>query len=188
MSENFVRLNMKVKRYSRRPGRALTGSAYKRQEWKKRQREGEKSVPSRGKGRFVCFKCGNAGHWARNCKERGGSTHLGSFSGQKVGFSESMALGLEDEVGSAELRVLDKESPFPSVSQAAGMAAGKSADDVVDDDDADLGVPYVPPPTSHTSPVPSLPTMEALFTAEDGKIGGKCGAHVVAITVILNPL
>lgn len=115
VSENFVRLNMKVKRHCRRPGRVLTGSAYKRQEWKKRQKEEEERGKGKSKrvGRFVCFKCGNTGHWARNCKERGSSNNLGTFSGQKVGFSESVALGLgEEEMDSSTLEDLEKEIPF----------------------------------------------------------------------------
>ena len=39
ISDNFVRLNMKVKKFSKRPGHSLSGSAYKRHMWKKRQNQ-----------------------------------------------------------------------------------------------------------------------------------------------------
>lgn len=165
MSENFVRLNMKVKRYSKRPGRALTGSAYKRQEWKKRQK-GEEGK-SKGVGRFVCFKCGKTGHWARNCQDRGGSTNLGSFSGQRVDFSESVGMGMEDEVDDITLETLEKECPFPSVSQAARMATGTCRMEADDPDDA----VYIPPPPNH-SPPPSRPAVEPLYLTEDGRVPG----------------
>ena len=169
VSENFVRLNLKVKRYSKRPGRSFTGSAYKRQEWKKRQK-GEEGKRSRGGGKFVCFKCGKNGHWARNCRERGGTSNLGSFSGQKVGFSESMALGLQDDLDDEMLETLAKESPFPSVSEVAKMVATGTASRGGDNDD-DGDTPYVPPPISH-SPPPAPPTVEPLFSTEDGKVTG----------------
>lgn len=79
---NFVRLNMKSKKY-RRPGKAMTGEAYKRKQWKSRGLfgkgppkdwknpnkkapppkwvTGEKSKPGN------CFKCGEEGHWASKC-------------------------------------------------------------------------------------------------------------------------
>lgn len=129
VSENFVKLNMKVKRYSRRPGRALTGSAHKRAEWKKRQKGSETRGRGKGAGgRFVCYKCGKTGHWARNCRERGAATSLGSFAGQAVQFSEAVALGLEEEGMDQEtLEELERECPFPTVSEAAAMV-GKSSE------------------------------------------------------------
>ena len=79
---NFVRLNMKNKKY-RRPGKAMTGEAYKRKQWKSRGlfgkgppkdwknpnkkppppawATGAKSKPGK------CYKCGEEGHWANKC-------------------------------------------------------------------------------------------------------------------------
>ena len=55
VSENYVRLNLKKSRFSR-GGAKKTGSYYKRQEWKKKKSS-------------VCFKCGQAGHWAKSCNQ-----------------------------------------------------------------------------------------------------------------------
>ena len=55
VSENYVRLNLKKSRFSR-GGVKKTGSYYKRQEWKKKKSS-------------VCFKCGQAGHWAKSCTQ-----------------------------------------------------------------------------------------------------------------------
>ncbi len=126
VSENFVRLNMKIKRYTKKPGR-ITGSAYKRKMWKKYQKGGtssfggNSSFRSQGtSGSNLCFKCGQPGHWAKNCTEKIGSKNLGKFSGEKVQFGSLP----EEQIDAASLEKLAKESPFPSVEAAALMARG----------------------------------------------------------------
>ncbi|XP_064641083.1 ATP-dependent DNA helicase Q4-like [Lineus longissimus] len=61
VNDNFVMLNMKVKRY-RRKGQQVSGPAYKRKMWKQKM-----SARSQSFGSDKCFKCGEAGHWASKC-------------------------------------------------------------------------------------------------------------------------
>ena len=128
VSDNFVRLNMKVKRFSRGRGRSLSGSAYKRHMWKKRQAQevgGDRGGAKKGvTRRNVCFKCGKPGHWAKNCTDNGGSKNLGKFAGEAVNFNDNLILGREDDIDPAMLEELAKNSPFPTVHEAAMMARG----------------------------------------------------------------
>ena len=63
--ENYVRLNMKLKKYRCRGLVGRTEGAYKRMAWKQRMK-------GRGEGGTnKCFKCGEEGHWAKNCKGEG---------------------------------------------------------------------------------------------------------------------
>ena len=59
-SENFVRLNMKVKRFVRK-GVSMTGSQWKRKQWKQKMAARSKSFGDK------CFRCGQSGHWANKC-------------------------------------------------------------------------------------------------------------------------
>ena len=176
MSDNFVRLNMKVKRYSKKSGR-ITGSGYKRKMWK--QNQGITGSGSGGrKGFNVCFKCGKPGHWAKNCTDNGGSKNLGQFAGQKVGFSDLP----EDDIDSASLEELVRESPFPSVADAALMARGVKRDqsemggldtDTIGGTPSTSSSSFLPPPPCHMPPAPSRPGVEPLFQTDGGKIIGK---------------
>lgn len=61
MNDNFVKLNLRKKTFSR--GKAgLKGAAYKRHQWK------QKMSAKRG---TACFKCGEEGHWASKCTKSG---------------------------------------------------------------------------------------------------------------------
>lgn len=88
VSDNFQRLNMKHRSYRRRGG-GISGSAHKRKAWKQIMKSRGEFVPQKswnskgrggGSGRSgACFKCGQEGHWAKNCRgpKRHGSS-LGS--------------------------------------------------------------------------------------------------------------
>jgi len=69
-NENFVKLNMKVKKYqpkgSRGGGRPMT--------YRQRMMERRKNHSS-----DKCYKCGLDGHWARDCRSVG---KVAGFSGE----------------------------------------------------------------------------------------------------------
>lgn len=80
---------MKHRSYRRR-GDGISGSAHKRKAWKQIMKSRGEFVPQKswsGRGRGgggagrsgACFKCGQEGHWAKNCRgpKRNGSS-LGS--------------------------------------------------------------------------------------------------------------
>ena len=219
VSDNFVRLNMKVKKFSKRPGRSLTGSAYKRHVWKKRQNQetgsgvgGAGRGGARKGGRNICFKCGKPGHWAKNCTDNGGSKNLGTFAGEAVKFDDSLALGREDDIDSEILEELAKNSPFPTVQEAAMMARGikikpKAAaqsseqddvcsgksDGVCGEEGENVGLSllssssYVAPPPCHTHSTPPPPSVEPLYRlTEDGNIISKTTLFSFIGTLSLN--
>lgn len=63
-TDNFVRLNMRTKGY-RRKGKGMTGPQHKRMLWKNKMAA---RASSRGD---TCYKCGEAGHWANKCPQKG---------------------------------------------------------------------------------------------------------------------
>ncbi|XP_064610568.1 ATP-dependent DNA helicase Q4-like [Liolophura sinensis] len=65
-TDNFVRLNMRTKGY-RRKGKGMTGPQHKRMLWKNKMAA---RASSRGD---TCYKCGETGHWANKCPQKGGS-------------------------------------------------------------------------------------------------------------------
>lgn len=73
VSQNFVRLNMKIRRYKRK-GQSSTSKFRK-------HRFGKKDT---------CYKCGGKGHWARDCPV---SKNLGTFDGEEVRYCEDQEEG-----------------------------------------------------------------------------------------------
>lgn len=66
-SENFVRLDMKRKIYSRGK-KSVKTTTYKKKQWKNRKKElGENYTVTDRTSLLKCFKCGDIGHYSRNC-------------------------------------------------------------------------------------------------------------------------
>ncbi|XP_071957699.1 ATP-dependent DNA helicase Q4-like [Antedon mediterranea] len=112
LNENFVRINLRKKVYTRAPNK-MTGPLYKRQQWKVKM--GKASGKSYGRGGGgggggwhkpgVCFKCGQEGHWAKFCKGR---------LPPKPDKEE------EEDIKPEDL----SKSPFPTLEEAALAATG----------------------------------------------------------------
>ncbi|XP_052059917.1 ATP-dependent DNA helicase Q4-like [Mytilus californianus] len=64
-SDNFVRLNMKIKTYKRKGKKGMTGPQMRRFQWKQKMKSRSKSYGDK------CFKCGQEGHWANKCTGQG---------------------------------------------------------------------------------------------------------------------
>ncbi|XP_065282832.1 ATP-dependent DNA helicase Q4 isoform X2 [Dermacentor albipictus] len=64
LSENFVRINLKRKKFSRGHHK-VNVRQLKYKEWKKKRNFSEGASSKSGSSK--CFKCGELGHWARSC-------------------------------------------------------------------------------------------------------------------------
>ncbi|XP_067009725.2 ATP-dependent DNA helicase Q4 [Anabrus simplex] len=99
VNENFVRINLKKKVYAR--GKKNSNfSKYKKLQWKKKKKAGGYGDDTTYSGGTIlkCFSCGEAGHFAQHC-----------LKGDKL-----LPQDNEEE---------EDESPFPTLEEAALMAA-----------------------------------------------------------------
>jgi len=66
-SENFVKLDMKRKVYSRGK-RSVKTTTYKKKQWKNRKKELGRDFTATNRTTLLkCFKCGDIGHYSKNC-------------------------------------------------------------------------------------------------------------------------
>ena len=126
LSDNFVRLDLRRKHYKAK-GRGFSSKTYKKNMFKKKQFENDRGGASQkgggGLGRGTrCFKCGEVGHWARNCTQRVAESDLGKFAGEKCSFRDT---DVEDEQ-----EIFD--SPLPTLEEAKLMAQGKTLTEIRD--------------------------------------------------------
>ncbi|XP_014783451.1 ATP-dependent DNA helicase Q4 [Octopus bimaculoides] len=116
-SENFVRLNMKVKRFSKK-GQGTKGAKFKRLEWKRKMRAKQKSYGER------CFRCGENGHWAKNCKNVPNSQRNKNIQHEQTNAEYSSSSVLEED--------------YLTLSQAVSISKGESLSSCVEQDELEI--------------------------------------------------
>lgn len=106
MNDNFVRINLKKKVFVRGK-KNFNFSKYKKNQWKQRKKDlasSESNLDAADlidKNGMTCFKCGESGHFARNCTVSKGDALL-------------------------PLQEIDESSSFPTLEEAEKMASQKA--------------------------------------------------------------
>ncbi|KAI6649781.1 ATP-dependent DNA helicase Q4 [Oopsacas minuta] len=130
LSDNFVRLDLRRKHYKAK-GRGMSAKTYKRNMFKKKQFDNDRGgVSHRGGGMGKgtrCFKCGEVGHWARNCSKKVAENDLGKFAGEACSYQDT------DTCAEDEQEIF--ESPLPTLEEAGLMAQGKTLTEIRDTGD-----------------------------------------------------
>ncbi|NWJ06317.1 RECQ4 helicase, partial [Crypturellus undulatus] len=117
---NFVRLNLRKKRYARGP--ALRGRHLRKQLWQQKWRKkaeqfgggGRERDQDRDRSSDLCFRCGAAGHWAAACPEREEQRAPAQEEEEDVGMEAEEEAPLPvPEPPPPSLRPLPSEPPAP---------------------------------------------------------------------------
>nr|XP_033790595.1 ATP-dependent DNA helicase Q4 isoform X2 [Geotrypetes seraphini] len=156
---NYVRINLKKRSHVK--GFALNGNRLRKQVWKQKwQKKGELFGGGRqfkfNRESDACFRCGETGHWASQCKGRGPSP--------------CVPMQLEETVGATE-----EEIPLPTLEEVAQMIKTELQPCLTPGacensrEEQKVAVEYFPVRPVYEPPI-APPPMEPLYQlAENGK-------------------
>lgn len=192
MNDNFVRINLKKKVFVRGK-KNFNLSKYKKNQWKQRKKELTSSESNldaadlMDKNGTTCFKCGESGHFAKNCSASKSAALLPleemAESSSFPTLEEAERMANENAVV-AHGHKIDRLPVKPSFSTATAESQSNEAEDVArlfddDDDFTEPGESREPAVLGHKIPQellsrllpPQMDVVEPLYsTNEDGSL------------------